>query len=112
MQEVIARHVADALYTAETRRIVTQEVFESLSTSFLDSGFSLKDVFIRRIDFSPEYIQAIERKQIALQKAQLAQIKKGIAIKEKEIDDYKGITYKAMVSFSGIQVTKKENKRF
>ena len=65
MQEVIARHVADALYTAETRRIVTEELFTSLSESFLSSGFKLKDVFLRRIDFSKEYIQAIERKQIA-----------------------------------------------
>jgi regulator of protease activity HflC (stomatin/prohibitin superfamily) len=90
MQEVIALNVADALYTEETRKKVTQEVFESLSASFLESGFELKDVLLRRIDFSPEYIEAIERKQIALQKAQLAQIRKEIAIKEKEIEIIKG----------------------
>lgn len=101
MQEVIARHVADALYTAQTRRIVTEELFESLSTSFLDSGFKLKDVFLRRIDFSPEYIQAIERKQIALQKAQLAQIRKGIAIKEKEIEIIKGEAQAKVVAIKG-----------
>ena len=33
-------------------------------------------------------------------------------IKEKETNHYQGITYKARISFSGIQVTKKENKRF
>lgn len=101
MQEVIARHVADALYTAETRRIVTQELFESLSESFLDSGFKLKDVFLRRIDFSKEYIQAIERKQIALQKAQLAQIRKGIAIKEKQIEIIKGEAQAKVVAIKG-----------
>lgn len=90
MQEVIALNVADALYTEETRKKVTQEVFDSLSKSFLESGFELKDVLLRRIDFSPEYIEAIERKQIALQRAQLAQIRKEIAIKEKEIEIIKG----------------------
>ncbi len=90
MQEVIALNVADALYTEETRRKVTEEVFKYLSESFLESGFELKDVLLRRIDFSPEYIEAIERKQIALQKAQLAQIRKEIAIKEKQIEIIKG----------------------
>lgn len=101
MQEVIARYVADALYTAETRRIVTEELFESLSSSFLSSGFKLQDVFLRRIDFSKEYIQAIEYKQIALQKAQLAQILKDIAIKEKEIEIIKGEAQAKLVSIKG-----------
>jgi prohibitin 2 len=100
-QEVIARHVADALYTSETRRIVSQEIFESLSTSFDTSGFSLKDVFLRRINFSKEYIQAIERKQIALQKAQLAQIRKDIAIKEKQIEIIKGEAQAKVVDIKG-----------
>lgn len=90
MQEVIARHVADALYTEETRAAVTGELFKNLSESFKASGFELKDVLLRKIDFSPEYIQAIERKQIALQKAQLAQIRKAIAVKEKRIEIIKG----------------------
>ena len=101
MQEVIARHVADALYTAATRREVTGELFESLSKSFLESGFKLKDVFLRRIDFSKEYIEAIERKQIALQKAQLAQIRKGIAIKEKQIEIIKGEAQAKVVDIKG-----------
>lgn len=90
MQEVIARHVADALYTEETRVAVTQEVFKNLSESFMESGFELKDILLRKIDFSKEYIEAIERKQIALQKAQLAQIRKEIAVKEKRIEIIKG----------------------
>lgn len=101
MQEVIARYVADALYTAEARRLVTEELFNSLSKSFLSSGFELKNVFLRRIDFSKEYIQAIERKQIALQKAQLAQIKKDIAIKEKQIEIIKGEAQAQMVQIKG-----------
>jgi regulator of protease activity HflC (stomatin/prohibitin superfamily) len=90
IQEVIAGHVADALYTAETRKAVTHEVAESLSVSFAESGFELIDVLLRKIDFSKEYIEAIERKQIALQKAQLAQIRKDIAIKEKQIEIIRG----------------------
>ena len=101
IQEVIARHVADALYTAETRLAVTAEVFESLSTSFSESGFNLKDVYLRRINFSNEYIEAIERKQIALQKAQLAQIRKGIAIKEKQIEIIKGEAQAKLVAIKG-----------
>ncbi len=90
IQEVVAGHVADALYTEETHRSVTEEVFKGLSASFLESGFELKDVLLRKIDFSPEYIEAIEHKQIALQLAQLAQIRKEIAIKEKQIEIIKG----------------------
>lgn len=90
MQEVVASHVADALYTDTTRVAISDEAKESLSESFLESGFKLLDVYLRKIDFSQEYIAAIERKQIALQKAQLAQIRKEIAIKEKEIEIIKG----------------------
>jgi len=90
MQEVIARHVADALYTEETRKVVSEEAKEYLSKSFAESGFKLNDLFIRRIEFSPEYIEAIENKQIALQKAQLAQIRKEIAQKEKLISIIQG----------------------
>ena len=90
MQEVIARHVADALYTSDTRKKVANEAREYLSKSFAESGFKLNDLFIRRIEFSPEYIEAIESKQIALQKAQLAQIRKEIALKEKRIEIIQG----------------------
>ena len=90
MQEVIARHVADALYTEDTRKIVSSEAKEYLSKSFAESGFKLNDLFIRRIEFSPEYIEAIESKQIALQKAQLAHIRKEIALKEKLISIIQG----------------------
>jgi|688.fasta_scaffold00143_6 prohibitin 2 len=90
MQEVIARHVADALYTEDTRKIVSSEAKEYLSRSFAESGFKLNDLFIRRIEFSPEYIEAIESKQIALQKAQLAHIRKEIALKEKLISIIQG----------------------
>jgi len=89
-QEIIASHVADVLYTEETRKTLTQEVFVSLAASFQESGFELKDVLISRIDFSKEYIEAIESKQIALQKAQLAQILKEIALKDKQISIIKG----------------------
>lgn len=101
MQEVIARHVADALYTEETRVAVTQEVFKNLSESFLESGFELKDVLLRKIDFSKEYIEAIERKQIALQKAQLAHIRKEIAVKEKQIEIIKGEAKAQQVEIKG-----------
>lgn len=101
MQEIIAKHVADALYTEETRRKVTQELSENLSVSFAQSGFELKDVFLRKIDFSKEYIDAIERKQIALQRAQLAQIKKAIAVKEKQIEIIKGEAIAKQVEIKG-----------
>lgn len=90
MQEVIARHVADALYTEDTRKAVSNEAKAYLSKSFAESGFKLNDLFIRRIEFSPEYIAAIESKQIALQKAQLAHIHKEIALKEKQIEIIQG----------------------
>jgi regulator of protease activity HflC (stomatin/prohibitin superfamily) len=90
MQEVVASHVADALYTDSTREAITQEAKKMLSESFVESGFMLHDFYLRKIDFSQEYIAAIERKQIALQKAQLAQIRKEIAIKEKEIEIIRG----------------------
>ena len=101
MQEIIARHVADALYTEATRLTITQEVFQNLSESFLESGFELKDVLLRKIDFSPEYIAAIERKQIALQRAQLAEIRKAIAVKEKQIEIIKGEAKAKQVEIKG-----------
>lgn len=109
MQEVVASHVADALYTVETRKAITQEVYEALSKSLAEMGIDLHDVLLRRIDFSTEYIDAIEQKQIALQKAQLAQIYKEIAVKEKEIEIIKGEAKAKEVEIKGsaIQVNPK-----
>jgi prohibitin 1 len=104
IQEVIARHVADALYTEETRKLVTEEAKDYLAQSFAESGFILHDVLLRRIDFSKEYIDAIENKQIALQKAQLAQIRKDIAMKEKEIEIIKGESLAMEVEIKGRSV--------
>lgn len=101
MQEVIARHVADALYTEETRKIVTAEAEKYLAESFAASGFKLYDVFLRKIEFSKEYIEAIERKQIALQKAELAKILKEIAIKDKQIEILKGEAEAKVVEIKG-----------
>jgi regulator of protease activity HflC (stomatin/prohibitin superfamily) len=101
IQEVVAKHVADALYTKETRSIITQTVFNYLSDSFNESGFELQDVLLRKINFSPEYIDAIEQKQIALQKAQLAQIRKEIAVKEKQIEIIKGEAKAKQVEIKG-----------
>ncbi len=101
IQEVIARHVADALYTEETRRAVTEETKEYLAKSFAESGFELKDVLLRKIDFSKEYISAIEAKQIALQKAELAQIRKLIAEKDKRIAIIRGEGESRSVAIKG-----------
>jgi len=101
MQEVAARHVADALYTEETRQAVASEVYENLAESLELSGFKLYDVLLRRIGFSEEYIGAIENKQIALQKAQLAQIRKQIALKEKTIEIIKGDAKARVVEIKG-----------
>ncbi|MCH2227729.1 MAG: prohibitin family protein [Candidatus Caenarcaniphilales bacterium] len=101
MQEVIAMQVADALYTESTRKAVSKTSLELLSESFAQSGFKLHDVLIRRIVFSKEYIEAIERKQIALQKAQLAQIRKEIALKEKTIAIIQGEAKAKEVAIKG-----------
>jgi regulator of protease activity HflC (stomatin/prohibitin superfamily) len=61
----------------------------------------LHDVYLRRIRFSEEYINAIERKQIALQKAQLAQIRKAIALKEKTISIIQGEAKAKQVEIKG-----------
>ena len=101
MQEVIAMQVADALYTESTIKAVSKTSLELLSESFAQSGFKLHDVLIRRIVFSKEYIEAIERKQIALQKAQLAQIRKEIALKEKTIAIIQGEAKAKEVAIKG-----------
>lgn len=101
IRQIIARHVADALYTEETRKIVTNEALGEIAKSFSESGFELNEVLLRRIDFSPEYIEAIERKQIALQKAELAKIKKDIAIKDKKIEILKGEAQGQVVAIKG-----------
>lgn len=101
IQEVIASHVADALYTEDTRKAVTEETKEQLAQSFAASGFELQDVLLRKIDFSKEYIDAIERKQIALQKAELSKILKEISLKEKKIEIIKGEAEGKTVAIKG-----------
>lgn len=101
IQEVIARHVADALYVEETRKKVSEETKQYLAESFAESGFALADILLRKIDFSNEYIAAIEAKQIALQKAELAQIKKAIAEKDRKIAIIKGEAESKAVAIKG-----------
>jgi regulator of protease activity HflC (stomatin/prohibitin superfamily) len=56
-----------------TSRVEMQQlVFDTLQPIFEDEGFVLVDVLIRDITFSPEYADAVERKQIAEQEAQRA----------------------------------------
>lgn len=101
IQEIVASHVADALYTFETRKTIAAETKQYLAKSFAESGFELHDVLLRQIDFSKEYIEAIEAKQIALQKAELAQIRKAIAEKDKRIAIIKGEGESRAVSIKG-----------
>lgn len=101
VQEVVSTHEAVDLYSYDKRRLVVKEIFEGLATSFLDSGFELKDIFLRDVEFKEDYITEIERKQIALQKAQLAEVRKAIAIKEKEIAIIKGEAQAKVLDIKG-----------
>jgi prohibitin 2 len=58
----------NSLKRAELRTLI----FDTLKTKFQDNGLLLADVQVRNITFSPEFIKAIEQRQVAQQDAERA----------------------------------------
>lgn len=71
---------ATSLYSAEEiysggRAALEAEIVGNLATAFTTQGFLLTDVLVRDISFSPEFTDAIEKKQIAQQEAEQAKFR-------------------------------------
>lgn len=71
VRNVISTYGADAIYSGGRAELETQ-IADSLSTKLEREGILLTDVLIRNIEFSQEFTDAIEQKQIADQQAQQA----------------------------------------
>lgn len=58
------RYSADNLYTGNGSQTVQDEIFSSLEKTFIANGLILDSVGIREIQFTGDYVSAIEAKQI------------------------------------------------
>jgi regulator of protease activity HflC (stomatin/prohibitin superfamily) len=63
---------AGQLYTGDVFA-VEQEISDRLASLFADSGIGLDSFVLRKIDFDPDFIQAIENQQIARENIETAQ---------------------------------------
>ncbi|MBN1487277.1 MAG: hypothetical protein JW981_06505 [Anaerolineae bacterium] len=75
---------AGDLYTGEGIFSYEQAVREALVSEFSEIGVELNDFLVRKVDFSEDYVNAIEEKQIAQEAIETAKYKSDAAEYEKE----------------------------
>jgi len=68
LKSVVAQY--DALQLIAQRESVSQQIRDALTKRASDFFINLEDVSITHLSFSPEFAQAIERKQVAQQEAE------------------------------------------
>lgn len=71
MRDAVANYGAEEIY-AGGRVALQNDTAEALGPKLEEEGFVLVDLLIRDVTFSPEFADAVERKQIAEQEAQRA----------------------------------------
>ena len=64
-RNVPRRYSAEHLYTGNGSQTVQEDIFRALEPTFIENGLILDSVGIREINFTNEYVTAIEAKQIA-----------------------------------------------
>src|SRR5260221_4724706 len=68
---VVSGYVVEDLLGPKRSEIQTK-IHDAAVTKFDDAGLTLKDLLLRNITFSAEYIKAVEQKQVAQQQAEQA----------------------------------------
>ncbi len=71
IRDVVSQFRVDEVVSTH-RFELQQQVFERLQQKLTENGLLLHDFVLRDINFTPEYAQAVEQKQIAEQQAQQA----------------------------------------
>lgn len=77
-------YTANALYSGEGIFNYEAAVQEALQEAFTETGIMLDNFLVRKVDFSQEYINAIEQKQIAQEAIDTAKYQSEAAEYEKE----------------------------
>src|SRR5262249_27877070 len=70
-RDVVSGYNVEQLY-GEKRTEVQQKVHDAILPKFTDAGLDLRDLLLRNITFSDEFIKAVESKQVAAQQAEQA----------------------------------------
>jgi prohibitin 2 len=71
VRDVVSGYVVVDLL-GDKRTIIQKQILDAVSPKFDDAGLELRDLLVRNITFSDEYIKAVEAKQVAEQQAQQA----------------------------------------
>ena len=71
VRNVVSEYGAEEIYSGG-RAQMEQQINEDLTGTLAEEGIIMRDVLIRNIEFSPQFTDAIEQKQIAEQDAQRA----------------------------------------
>lgn len=92
VREVATNFNSKELFQIETRKDAESLIQKGISTKYEDNNLILVDALLRNIQFSPQYINAIEEKQIAEQKIKKAEYEREEArvIKERKIIEAEG----------------------
>ncbi len=102
-REVPKSYSAEALYTQTGQAEAQQVVQKRLEEAFGRHGIVIDQYLIRRISFAPEYVAAVEAKQIAKQNALTEQnnIARQEAIKQQTIINAQGEAEKKKIEAAG-----------
>jgi regulator of protease activity HflC (stomatin/prohibitin superfamily) len=73
IREAVSAYGVEEIY-GEKRAELKNRIIEILKPRFEENGLTLSDALVRNITFSPEYIKAIEQRQVATQEAERAKL--------------------------------------
>jgi regulator of protease activity HflC (stomatin/prohibitin superfamily) len=70
-RDVVSGYNAEQLY-GEKRSEIQKKIHDGIVAKFADSGLDMRDLLLRNITFSDEFIKAVESKQVAAQHVEQA----------------------------------------
>jgi len=87
IRDIVTGYDSTKLFTQEARTAAQDQMRDQLRELYAKSHVKLENVLLRNIRFSEIYLQAIEDKQVAQQRIQMAEYEKleAIELKEKKI---------------------------
>ncbi|MEI7510984.1 MAG: prohibitin family protein [Candidatus Peregrinibacteria bacterium] len=84
VREIITGYDSKELFAQEKREEAVHQIRERLRANYAEKFITLKDILIRNVEFSDNYLKSIEEKKIAEQKVQRAEFEQQEAKVRKE----------------------------
>ncbi len=84
VREIVTGYDSKELFAQEKREEASRRIREKLTANYAEGFITLKDILVRNVGFSDNYLKSIEEKKIAEQKVQRAEFEQQEAKVRKE----------------------------